>query len=294
MSSQLILKAAHFAAQKHRDQRRKDKENKVCKHCLEPPMYCTCLSTLDASLILQYVVGLIPALPYGTDSQFSASGDLSMENQDGAPNTAASIPIQISNGSNIYGFELTIQFDPTILTLDTLIFSESLSNYLIFTNIDEDGIIEVVAAGSTPYSGNGEFASLHVHVQEDFDSETIVQVKDIKWNEEEIVENAAEMTLNAVLGISDNLIPQVYALHQSYPNPFNPVTTIRYDLPEISNFSLIVYDIKAREVAELYNGSQVPGYYTIVWDADKHSSGVYFVKMIAGDYVKTQKLMLVK
>ena len=46
MSSQLILKAAHFAAQKHRDQRRKDEENKVCKHCLEPPMYCTCIEKI--------------------------------------------------------------------------------------------------------------------------------------------------------------------------------------------------------------------------------------------------------
>jgi len=87
---------------------------------------------------------------------------------------------------------------------------------------------------------------------------------------------------------------QSFSLHQNYPNPFNPTTTIRYDLQEISDLTLIVYDIKGREVEELYNGKQVAGYYSIIWDATAYSNGIYFVKMIAGEYVNTQKLMLIK
>ena len=87
---------------------------------------------------------------------------------------------------------------------------------------------------------------------------------------------------------------QSFSLHQNYPNPFNPTTTIRYDLQEISDLTLIVYDINGREVEELYNGNQVPGNYNIIWDATPYPSGIYFIKMMADNYVNTQKLMLIK
>ena len=52
--------------------------------------------------------------------------------------------------------------------------------------------------------------------------------------------------------------------------------------------------LTGRETVTLYNGTQTPGYHTITWDASNHASGVYFIKMVAGEYVSTQKLMLVK
>ncbi|RMZ49417.1 T9SS C-terminal target domain-containing protein [Candidatus Marinimicrobia bacterium PRS2] len=90
------------------------------------------------------------------------------------------------------------------------------------------------------------------------------------------------------------LIPDEFALKHSYPNPFNPVTNIRYELPEIASVTLIIYDMTGRETVTLYNGTQAPGYHNIVWDASNHASGIYFIKMVAGDYISTQKLVLVK
>ena len=55
-----------------------------------------------------------------------------------------------------------------------------------------------------------------------------------------------------------------------------------------------VYDLNGRMVSELVNGNMEAGYYSISWNADNYSSGVYFVKMVAGEFVNTQKLMLVK
>jgi len=69
----------------------------------------TSLSTLDASLILQYVVGLIDELPYIPGMEFMATGDLTMADQGADPGMLVEIPIHISNGSNIYGFTGTIQ-----------------------------------------------------------------------------------------------------------------------------------------------------------------------------------------
>ena len=87
--------------------------------------------------------------------------------------------------------------------------------------------------------------------------------------------------------------PSLYALDSIYPNPFNPVTNIRYALPDMAKLSLAVYNINGKQVAKLYNGTQTPGYHTIVWDASEQSSGIYFIKMKTGKYTSTQKLILV-
>ena len=80
----------------------------------------------------------------------------------------------------------------------------------------------------------------------------------------------------------------------TYPNPFNPTTTINFAIPADTEVSIAVYNLQGREVVSLASGSYDAGYHSVIWNADTHSSGVYFVKMVAGSYVNTQKLMLVK
>jgi len=89
-------------------------------------------------------------------------------------------------------------------------------------------------------------------------------------------------------------VPAEFALHSAYPNPFNPVTTLSYSLPMGSDVLIQVYNLHGRVVETLANGNMNSGYHAVRWNADSHSSGLYFVKMVAGDYHQTQKLMLVK
>ena len=89
-------------------------------------------------------------------------------------------------------------------------------------------------------------------------------------------------------------VPVEFALHSAYPNPFNPVTTWSYSLPMNSDVLIQVYNLHGRVVETLTNSNMNSGYHTVRWKADSHSSGLYFVKMVAGDYHRTQKLMLVK
>jgi hypothetical protein len=89
-------------------------------------------------------------------------------------------------------------------------------------------------------------------------------------------------------------IPDDFALHQAYPNPFNPVTTIQYALPEDIHVELIIYDILGRQVTELVSTMQQAGYHKVVWNGNNNASGLYIIKMAAGDFISTQKLMLVK
>ncbi len=89
-------------------------------------------------------------------------------------------------------------------------------------------------------------------------------------------------------------IPTEFALTGVYPNPFNSTTTIGYSLPATGAVSLAVYDLSGREVARLADGVKPAGTYEAVWVADGMSSGVYVVKLVAGNFEEVQKMVLVK
>ena len=72
------------------------------------------------------------------------------------------------------------------------------------------------------------------------------------------------------------------------------MTTLSFAIPVDSEVSLSIYNLQGREVVSLINGNMDAGYPSVVWNADIYSSGVYFVKMVADEFVNTQKLMLVK
>jgi hypothetical protein len=102
-------------------------------------------------------------------------------------------------------------------------------------------------------------------------------------------------------GIDEDLagVPTRYALRPNYPNPFNPVTTIQYDLPKTERVSLVVYNVKGEKVRELVGRDQPQGRYEVYWDGrdfagNPAASGVYFYRLVAGDFVETRKMVLLK
>jgi len=89
-------------------------------------------------------------------------------------------------------------------------------------------------------------------------------------------------------------VPTEFALMQNYPNPFNPLTTISFSVPEVVKASLVVYDVLGREVDVLIDDVVQPGNYQVQFDGTRLSSGVYFYRLMAGRYVATYKMQLVK
>jgi hypothetical protein len=96
------------------------------------------------------------------------------------------------------------------------------------------------------------------------------------------------------IAVSSVLIPKEFALQSAYPNPFNPVTNLTFGLPVDSKVFIQIYNLQGQVVSTLLNDNMQAGYHSVVWNADNHSSGIYFVQMIAGDYIHNQKIMLVK
>jgi hypothetical protein len=88
--------------------------------------------------------------------------------------------------------------------------------------------------------------------------------------------------------------PTEYELHNAYPNPFNPSTTIKFDLPEASKVRLVVYDMLGREVAVLADGERPAGQYNIRFDASRLSSGMYVYRLQTSNYTQTKKVVLMK
>ena len=93
---------------------------------------------------------------------------------------------------------------------------------------------------------------------------------------------------------SPSSLPTYYALNQNYPNPFNPSTTIEFALPVSSKIRLMVYDVLGREVANVVEGDFTAGVHKVQFNASQFSSGVYFYRLEAGDFVAVKKLMLLK
>ena len=89
-------------------------------------------------------------------------------------------------------------------------------------------------------------------------------------------------------------LPESYSLRNAYPNPFNPVTNIRFELPEDARVEIIIYDQTGRLVESLISNNYNAGYHTLVWNANHYSSGIYFVNMIAGDSIFNKKITLLK
>ena len=89
-------------------------------------------------------------------------------------------------------------------------------------------------------------------------------------------------------------MPTDYVLSQNYPNPFNPATTIQYQLPTGSNVKIVIYDALGRQVSVLVNEFQNAGTHTTNFNASNLASGIYFYRMEAGNFVKVNKMLLLK
>ena len=96
-----------------------------------------------------------------------------------------------------------------------------------------------------------------------------------------------------------DIVPVAYRLHQNFPNPFNPITQITYDLPNAADVTITIYNLMGQEIAKLINSKQDAGTHQIMWNGldqfgRQVTSGVYFYRLQTADYVATRKMMFLK
>jgi hypothetical protein len=113
------------------------------------------------------------------------------------------------------------------------------------------------------------------------------------------VSETFKFTIGYVSIAEEIALPTEYVLDQNYPNPFNPSTTLRYGLPEDSEVSMVIYDIRGNMVRTIESGAQVAGWYEHVWngmnnDGQPVSTGLYLTRLRAGSYTKTIQMLYLK
>ena len=143
----------------------------------------------------------------------------------------------------------------------------------LISNVDSNDIISSYNGKTIIYSASGEL-STSIFEFESKPSDLIV-----------VSSNAEVVTLSE---------PVYFELAEAYPNPFNPSTSIDFSLMSDSYVSLKVYNMQGREVATLASGQFASGSHSVTWNANDFSSGIYIVKMVSGNFVDSQKLMLIK
>ena len=111
--------------------------------------------------------------------------------------------------------------------------------------------------------------------------------------------DAISVTLEYVELADGIQIPSKYSLYQNHPNPFNPTTTLHYDLPEDGMVNISIFDMMGRKITTLVNNHQTAGYKSIQWNATNNtgqsvSAGVYLYHLHVGDFHQTNKMILLK
>ena len=195
----------------------------------------------------------------------------------------------INSDQAIHGLQFDITYNSSEIKSIT---PQDIDGFEVKYNELSDGLIRglVFSLQGQALPGNLPFEFVNV---EGFDGTSTIEFKDIILADS----NGKGVDVQAQtydISFSAGLLPVKTELTDSYPNPFNPTTSINYGLQKDGYVEIMVYDASGRLVEELVNQNQTAGYHSITWNASNQASGMYFAKMVAGDVVQTQKLVLLK
>ncbi|HEX9973850.1 MAG TPA: T9SS type A sorting domain-containing protein, partial [bacterium] len=218
-----------------------------------------------------------------------AFANISFGKVTGSSEKSISLPLNIEQTEGLIsgGFELS--FDESQFKILSIRAGAMLEGSL-FASAVNNGVIRFAFANSSAIKGAGIFAVIDLERLKD----NHTPAESIQFSHVSLNEGSIHVTVNGQPLIDKAKIPNQYALKQNFPNPFNPVTSIAFDLPEQTKVSITVYDILGREVASLVEKVMPAGSHTIQYDAATLPSGVYFYQIKTNDFTSIKKMILLK
>ncbi|MBN2410438.1 T9SS type A sorting domain-containing protein [candidate division KSB1 bacterium] len=209
-----------------------------------------------------------------------------------------SIPVLCNDvtGLGVYSYGFKIEYDQSIITATGVAVDETISlpwGAPTF-NIGE-GTIFIAAAGSAPLNGEGVLLFIDFSINGTVGNITMIQFTEAMFNEGEPMAVTTNGNLEVVPPTTvkpEPAIPGSFKISPAYPNPFNPSTTVEYELLSKSRITISVYDELGRFINTLIDESMDMGCHTITWDGydQSHrevSSGIYFINISAGNTITT-------
>jgi hypothetical protein len=221
----------------------------------------------------------------------------------GEQNSVIPLSFGITNNEQFVGFQYDVALPQMIVFLPgTVELSTRGQDHSVSASILPNGDIRILAFSLTqaPFlSDSGVVIRFNVNLPTDtgiypIELKNVIIGNSVNQNIASGCDNGTINVFVKTLVDDINGLPKAYALYQNYPNPFNPRTYVRYAICDVSHVSLEVYDISGKIVATLVDEVKQPGEYIATWDAMSITSGVYFYRLVAGDYVSTKKFLLLK
>jgi len=199
------------------------------------------------------------------------------------------VNINVQDAAAYNGLAFTLNYDTNAFE-----FVQESVNGLVgisFANEQELGVIKVAS-----YFQNEKFNGT---ITLGFKSKGLNSDMNLKMSNAEVAINGAVSAVSGAPAVTLKALPTVYGLSQNFPNPFNPSTTITYSVPKTSRVELCVYNMAGQKVRTLVNSTQAASFYKVVWNGKNDfgqsvASGIYFYKLVAGDYSKVVKMNLIK
>ena len=274
------------------------------------------ITAFDASLIMRRDVGLITHFPAEADAyrlweppdwwmppaapavkpvaatprlQRVVSLGSAAEQSDGT----LVVPLSIDAMEDVLAGTVVLEFDAAHLRPTGVRQTELTSGYLLADHARGNSL-RVSFAGVEAQTGSGPFAELLFERIDATFAPDDLRLTEVQLNEGEVETRIAASTLAVAAPL-----PQTLALHPNYPNPFNPRTTINYDLPADNRVRLTVYNLTGQQVRVLIDGPQPAGRHTAVWHGMDDSgarvgSGVYLFRLETAGSVLVRKMLLIK
>jgi hypothetical protein len=245
------------------------------------------ISPVDASWVLYYLVN--DEYPNHTLPKISGTGGVSFakatattdENKD----QVIELPLVLSKSSGVISAFVNINIDNSIADVKYVKAKLPEGSSMLYNY--KNSVLKIAIAGIHELA-NGNLVNIGIHLK---NKETKLEVSgfsQLNDNEKVRLENT-----------SVREIPTSFALQNNYPNPFNPTTTIKYQIPENAHVRLVVYNMLGQRVRTIVDQPQEAGYYSVQWDGrndygESVSSGIYVYRIKAGSFITSKKMNLIK
>ena len=257
------------------------------------------ISAYDASLILQFVVGLIDTLPPTVQSPVDGvlrDYSVSIPELKTRPTDSIKVPVAINDATGLANGGIILKYDQSVIRAVDALPTSMLSGAYWKANTQRVGEIRFAFAAVEPIKGAGNLLTVEFEPLND----TAGRESSIIFETVQFVESQSIRTIDGKVTI----LPEKSMLLQNYPNPFNPETWIPYQLAEDSPVTISIYNAKGELVRTLNLGYQSAGIYiakskAAYWNGkdnlgEKVANGVYFYSLQAGNFSSMRKLVVLK
>ena len=202
--------------------------------------------------------------------------------------------IELESGDEIAIYDNAgIQLCDTTSTLVTgpLLVGTGTYNQSLGLNIDIAGGVDYCSFNGIALPGYAENNSVTIRIWDKSEDTDVAILNSLIFDG--IDKSITSLDIDS-LSIDDKFLPNAIGVSKIYPNPFNPVTNIDFAVPSFQHVKLSVYDVSGSQISVLNDNALAPGNHSITWDANRFSSGIYFIRFESLGYQAVHKIMLIK